>query len=305
MLDMIIAATLAGTAITAPGPQGDLAGTLVDAGKGSPVVIIIPGSGPTDRDGNNPAGVNAAYLKMLADGLADQGISSVRIDKRGMFGSQAAIPDANKVTIADYANDAHSWAKVVSAATGADCVWLIGHSEGGLVALAAGQDGRGICGIVTISAAGRPLGTVIREQLRANPVNAPLLADADKALAEIEAGRAVDVDGLPVPLRSLFNASVQPYLIDLVSHDPAKLAASLRVPLLIVQGDRDLQVSLDDAKRLASAQPDARLVVIEGANHVLKAVEREDRAANLAAYGNADLPLAAGLVDAIAAFVKR
>src|SRR5688572_2979729 len=89
--------------LTARGPQGDLAGTLVDAGKAAPVVLIIPGSGPTDRNGNNPLGVTAAPYRLLAEGLAGRGISSVRIDKRGMFGSKAAIPDANKVTIADYA----------------------------------------------------------------------------------------------------------------------------------------------------------------------------------------------------------
>src|SRR4051794_30545241 len=103
--------------LTAPGPQGDLAGTLIEAGQGAPVILIIPGAGPTDRDGNNPMGITAAPYRLLAEGLAKQGVSSVRIDKRGMFGSKAAIPDANKVTIADYAADAHAWMKNVQTAT--------------------------------------------------------------------------------------------------------------------------------------------------------------------------------------------
>ncbi|HEV2043620.1 MAG TPA: alpha/beta hydrolase, partial [Sphingomicrobium sp.] len=97
--------------LTAPGPLAPLAGTLLDAGKRAPVVVIIPGSGPTDRDGNNPLGVSAAPYRLLAQGLAARGITTVRIDKRGMFGSKAAIANANAVTIADYAADARAWAR--------------------------------------------------------------------------------------------------------------------------------------------------------------------------------------------------
>src|SRR6185437_11332636 len=149
MFSLLIAAAAAvAVPMTAPGPQGPLAGTLEDAGKGAPVVLIIPGSGPTDRDGNNPIGVTAAPYRLLAEALAAKGVSSVRIDKRGMFGSKAAVPDPNKVTIADYATDAHSWAAAVRKQTGAKCVWVLGHSEGALIALAATQQPQGICGVI-------------------------------------------------------------------------------------------------------------------------------------------------------------
>ena len=110
MLSVIMAAVAAAAVpMTVPGPQGDLAGTLVDAGKGAPVVLIIPGSGPTDRDGNNPMGVAAAPYRLLAEGLAAKGVSTFRADKRGMFGSKSAIRDPNAVTIADYAGDVRAW----------------------------------------------------------------------------------------------------------------------------------------------------------------------------------------------------
>src|SRR6476469_5249524 len=128
MIGFAMAATAASIAMTAPGPQGPLAGTLLDGGAHSPVVVIIPGSGPTDRDGNNPLGVTAAPYRLLAEALATDGVSSLRADKRGMFGSKAAIPDANRVTIGDYAADAHQWATVVRGKTGARCAWLLGHS---------------------------------------------------------------------------------------------------------------------------------------------------------------------------------
>jgi hypothetical protein len=307
-LTLMLAAMLAAAAIekplTAPGPDGPLAGTLVDAGKGAPVVLILPGSGPTDRHGNNRLGVTAASYRLLAEGLAERGVSSVRIDKRGMFASKAAIADPNKVTIADYAADAHAWAATIRKATGAQCVWLLGHSEGALIALAAGQRPDGICGIVTVSGPGRKLGDVIREQLKANPANAPILDIALATLAKVESGEAIDSATLPAALQPLFYNDVQPFLRDLLSHDPARLAGSLEVPLLVVQGDKDIQVSVEDAKRLAAAQPKAKLAVLPQVNHVLKIPAGEDRGANLATYADASLPIAPSVFDAVTGFVK-
>jgi hypothetical protein len=267
-------------------------------------VLIIPGSGPTDRNGNNPLGVTAAPYRLLAEGLAGRGISSVRIDKRGMFGSKAAIPDANKVTIADYATDAHAWVQSARAATGARCVWLLGHSEGGLIALAAGQKPKGICGVITVSGVGRKLGAVMRDQLNANPANAPILPAAMAALDSLEAGKTVDSDALPAPLQPLFNSAVQPFLIDLLAQDPARLATALTIPLLVIQGDKDIQVSVEDAKLLAAAQPKAELAILQGVNHVLKIPAGDDRGANLATYADPSLPIAPSVIDAVAGFVR-
>jgi pimeloyl-ACP methyl ester carboxylesterase len=290
--------------MAAPGPQGQLAGTFVDAGDGAPLVLIIPGSGPTDRDGNNPLGVKAAPYRLLAEGLAAKGVSSVRIDKRGMFGSKAAAADANKVTIGDYASDVHSWVTAIQNRTGAKCVWILGHSEGALVALAAAQEPQGICGVIAVSGAGRKLSDVIREQLKSNPANGPVLDQATAALASLDRGEHVDVITMNPVLLKLFAPQVQDYLIDIFRRDPAKLAASLNVPLLIVQGERDIQVSTADAKDLAAAQPKAKLVLIPAMNHVLKDVASDDRAANMAAYADPSLAVDSTLVDAIAAFVK-
>ncbi|MEO8619275.1 MAG: alpha/beta fold hydrolase [Sphingomicrobium sp.] len=304
MIGLSILTALAATTLTAPGPRGPLEGTLIDAGKHAPVAIIIPGSGPTDRDGNNPMGVTAASYRLLAEALAQRGVSTIRTDKRGMFGSKAAIPDANKVTIADYAADAHAWAKVARRATGARCVWLIGHSEGGLIALKAGQNTDDLCGIVTVAGPGRRLGTVMRQQLQANPANAPILTPALHAIDELEAGRLVDAAALPAPLQPLFNPSIQPFVMDLFSYTPTALATSLKLPLLVVNGDQDIQVTVDDARALATAQPKATLVVAKGVTHTLKIVDGEGRAANLATYADASKPVSPVVADAIASFLK-
>lgn len=306
MLSVIMAAVAASAVpMTAPGPQGGLAGTFLDAGKGSPIVLILPGSGPTDRDGNNPMGVTAAPYRLLAEGLATKGVSTLRIDKRGLFGSKGAIADANAVTVADYAGDARTWISALRQRTGAKCVWLLGHSEGGLIALAAAQQPQGICGLILVASPGRKLGAVIREQLQANPANAPLLPPAMAALQSLEEGKTADTAGMPAPLLALFNAKVQPFLIDLLRQDPAGLAAKTKLPLLIVRGDKDIQVSAADAEALHSARPDAKLLRPPTMNHVLKDVAGDDRASNLATYADPSLPVDAALVDGIAAFVKK
>lgn len=294
------------TDIEAPGPSGPLKGTLTSGGKSeAPVVLIIPGSGPTDRDGNSPFGVKASTYRLLAESLADRSVTTVRIDKRGMFASAATVPDANAVTIDDYARDTRAWVDAIRNATGARCVWLLGHSEGGLVALASAKADVDICGLVLVATAGRPLGDVLKTQLRANPANAPLLGAADAAIDALAAGRRVDAAELPPPLVPLFQPAVQGFLISAFALDPAKLVGALRKPVLIVQGERDLQVGVADARALQAAVPSATLTLLPNTNHALKTVTSNDPGVNAATYADPNLALAPGVADAIGAFVRK
>ena len=291
------------TVLEAPGPVGPLKGVLQRADSASTAtVLIIPGSGPTDHDGNNPAGARPATYRLLAQGLAAQGVSSLRVDKRGLFMSAAAVADPNAVTIGDYADDVRAWVRVLREKTGVSCVWLLGHSEGGLVAMAA-RDDPGVCGLVLVAAAGRPIGDVLREQLKANPANAALLPPALSAIDALERGKHVDVPAGNPALQALFRPAVQDFLISMFSYEPAKLLAGYAKPVLILRGQRDLQVSERDARLLQQADPDARLVLLPDANHVLKPVATADRQANVAAYLNPDLPLAPGVVGSISEFL--
>jgi pimeloyl-ACP methyl ester carboxylesterase len=284
------------------GPSGLLKGTMLaptDA-RSAPVVLIIPGSGPTDRDGNNPLGIKASTYRLLAEGLVERGVASVRIDKRGMF---ASAGDPNHVTMADYAADTHAWAAMLRVKTGAPCVWLVGHSEGALVALVAAQDPKDICGLVLASPGGRPLAEILIEQLKANAAYAPLLPQALPAIEKLAAGQHVDVTGMSPALMPLFSPAVQDFLIDDMRYDPARLAASYKGPVLVLRGTTDLQVSVADADRLEAARPGVKLTTIAGVNHVLK-VASADRGANMATYADPGLPLAPGVAETIAAFVK-
>ncbi len=280
-----------------------LHGTLLTPeGQTRAAAVILPGSGPTDRDGNSPAfGIQAATYRLLAEGLAERGVATVRIDKRGVSESAAAGPAEADLRFSAYAEDARAWAAETAARTGRPCAWLIGHSEGALVALAAiAQGDDDVCGLVLLSGAGRPAGAVLREQLAVLPE--PLKAEALSVVDELEAGRTIADP--PATLAALFRPSVQPYLISWLALDPAKLAAAYEGPIFIGQGATDIQVTVADAEALKAAQPRAELAIWDGVNHVLK-VAPADRDANLATYADPALPLAPGVVEAVADFMLK
>jgi pimeloyl-ACP methyl ester carboxylesterase len=307
MLTLLLAGALAlgseptATEVALPAQPSPLHGTLLTpAGQTTAVAVIIPGSGPTDRDGNSPLGVSAGTYRLLAEGLAAEGIATLRIDKRGIGASATAATAEADLRFDTYAADARAWAAEAATRAGKPCAWLIGHSEGSLVALEAAQtpDDK-ICGVISLSGAGRPAGVVLREQMANVPE--PLKTQAFAVIAELEAGRTVA--DTPPQLAALFRPSVQPYLISWLPLDPAQLAAAYRGPLFIGQGTTDLQVSITDAKALAAGRPDAAYVPFEGVNHVLK-VAPADPAGNAATYRDPSLPLARGVVEAVAGFIK-
>jgi uncharacterized protein len=282
---------------------GALSGTMLAPKNSGAAVLIIPGSGPTDRDGNNPLGVTGSPYKHLAEALAERGLTSVRIDKRGMFGSSGAIADANAVTIQDYADDVHAWVKVMRQETGALCVWIAGHSEGGLVALAASRKPDDFCGLILLAAPGRPAGRILQDQLQLALGDGPVFQQAASAIKALEAGRHPDISSMHPALQQMFAPPIQGLLISMLSYDPARLIADFHKPVLIVQGERDLQVGIDDAKRLKQAAPGAKLVLLPDTNHVFKKVTSADTAVNKATYAKPGISQAPQVADEIAGFV--
>lgn len=178
---------------------------------------------------------------------------------------------------------------------------ILGHSEGALVAMLAAQRAE-VAGLVLVASAGEPAGQLIERQLAAAGVPRALQETSRRIVATLERGQTVQ--DVPPELMALYRPSVQPYLISWLSLDPAAELARVPASALVVQGTTDLQVSTDDARRLAAARPETELVLIEGMNHVLKQAPPE-RAANLAAYADPGLPLAPGLATAIGTFLKR
>lgn len=307
VLETVVPETTSGSETARPTVErtltlNGLSGAFMNAGDAAPALLIVPGSGPTDRDGNNPAGLRAASYRLLAEGLQEVGISSLRVDKRGMF-SSAGAGDPNAVTLDIYAQDYLDWAATLRAETGRNCVYLLGHSEGGqMVAAAAAQDKTGICGLILVAAPGRPIFDVLRDQLRANPANAPVLDSALSAIDQLQSGETVDTSALHPALQGLFAPQIQDFMISSYGVDPAEGVRTAGIPTLILHGDRDIQVSLDDARRLEAAG--GTLIILPGVNHVLKD-SPEGRGGNIATYANPDLPLSEAVVPAIASFVKR
>lgn len=233
--------------------------------------------------------------------MAANGVASLRIDKRGLFGSAAAIRDPNAVTIADYAQDVRHWAEYASNI--APCVWIAGHSEGGLVALvAAQQPPEGLCGLILMATSGRPAGRLLVEQFRSNPANAPLIPEAEAIITDPEAGQSRETASMTSILQPLFHAGVQPYLIDLFSYDPVEVAHGWQGPALIIQGDADIQVRPHDTDLLKNALSQAEQVNLSGGTHMLKAAVAGQP---MATYTDPTLPLHEDLVPALIRFLAR
>ena len=289
--------------LEAPGPTGPLKGTLLTPNsKPTSVALIIPGSGPTDRDGNNPLGVNASPYRLLAEGLASKGFATLRIDKRGMFASASAVDNPNAVTIADYVDDVRAWVKVLRREIQTPCIWIIGHSEGGLVALASAQD-EDVCGVILVATPGRPMGEVLRGQFKANPANAFLLEEALPIIDALEHQRRVNTKNIHPVLQNLFNPEVQGFLIDAFSYNPSQLISTISKPVLVLQGQRDIQVEEMDARKLQTANPQASLVILPNMNHVMKEVTSDNIEENITSYAEPALSLAPGLIESIGSFL--
>lgn len=282
--------------------QGTLHGTLLlpHSEQPVPVVLLIAGSGPTDRDGNNPDGGHNDSFKRLAQALARQGIASLRYDKRGVAASRPATPDERDLSVEQYASDAVAWSRLLRADPRFDQLILLGHSEGALIAsLAAPQAGAD--GVISLAGSARPIDQVLREQLHYR-LPPDLLAQSNELLDRLVAGK--QTDDVPKALQVLFRPSVQPYLISLFRQDPAAAFSRLSMPALIIQGSHDIQVSVADADALQAAKPDARRAIIKGMNHVLRIVPLDIKA-QLASYDNPRLPLARELIELIVGFVRE
>lgn len=265
-----------------------------------PVVLIIAGSGPTDRDGNNPAGGRIDNLKRLALLLAGEHIASVRFDKRGVAASQPATPDERNLSVEAYVADTVAWAHKLKADPRFGPLILLGHSEGALIATLAAEQA-GASAVISLSGSGRPVAEVIREQL-AQRLAPAQLAQGTALLDSLQAGQTSL--NVPVPLRQVFRPTVQPYLISLLRQDPAAAFAQLKVPALIIQGRNDVQVDVADAELLKAAKPDAQLVLIDGMNHTLR-ISPRNISGQRETYQNPELPLARELGQRIVAFIRQ
>ncbi|MGE8203870.1 alpha/beta hydrolase family protein [Heyndrickxia sp. NPDC080065] len=266
-----------------------------------PVMILIAGSGPTDRDGNSPLlpGKNNS-LKMLAENLAAHGIASIRYDKRGIGNNSRFLDKEENLQFEQYIDDAAAWIQFAKKDDRFLKVGIIGHSEGSLIGMAASAKEE-VDTFISIAGAGRPIDQVLLEQL-STQLPANLLAEAKDILEKLKQGNQVQT--VSPELQSIFRPSVQPYMISWLKYDPTEQLKKLNCPILIINGDHDLQVQVTDAQALHATKKESQLLIIDKMNHILKEAP-ENKEENIATYSNPDLPLAEGLMDGIVTFLEQ
>lgn len=262
-------------------------------------ILLIAGSGPTDRNGNTPLlpGGNNSLLQM-ADSLAAHGIASLRYDKRGV-GKSKLTDNASvaAMTIHDIAADAESFFNLLRQ-RGYRRILIAGHSEGSLIGLLIADKVKAD-GFISLAGAGRKAGILLKEQTRAQ-FSDKLFQEFTLALDSLEKG--LRVKKVSPALLNLLAPVVQTYMQSWLPLDPAALIGHLSCPVLIVQGTKDLQVTETDAQALHLGNPAAKLLLIDDMNHVLKIVRENDRAANSKAYTDPSLPLPGSLITGIVTF---
>lgn len=283
-------------------PTGRIEGTLELPAHSLPVpvVLIIAGSGPTDRDGNSPAlpGKNNS-LKMLAAGLAEHGIASLRYDKRGIAASRAAMTKEADIRFDHFVSDAEGWVKQLRADPRFSTITVLGHSEGSLIGMIAAREAQAD-GYVSLAGTGRNAKDIIAAQLAAQLPPA-VVEQSKQIMNKVELGESVD--SIPPFLAALFRPSVQPYLRSWFKYTPTVEIVKLTIPSLIAQGTTDIQVSEEDAKLLSAALPSAKVLIVEGMNHVLKNAPA-GRAEQMPTYSDPTLPVVRKLIDETVEFVK-
>jgi len=226
------------------------------------------------------------HATAVAEGLSRQGMAAVRYDKRGIAASVDTRFEESKVTFDTYINDAVAWIEMLKKDSRFSSLGIIGHSEGSLIGMVEARRA-GVQAFVSIAGSGQPIYDTILDQLKARmPAD---VKEAGRIINSLRQGKRVAQ--VSPELQIQFRPSVQPFLISMFRYDPAKEIARFHMPVLIVNGSRDLQIDVTQAKVLASAKPDATLSIIDGMNHVLKEAP-EDQQDNIATYSNPQLPLA-------------
>ncbi len=279
--------------------DGHIHGSLLlpaDTTKPMPLVIIIAGSGPTDRNCNQ-ASMKSDAFKMLADSFAKKGIASYRYDKRGVGASNDYKISEVDLRFDDFVTDALACVNHFCADKKFSKIIVAGHSEGALIGILASKQST-VTGYISMCGAGRPISVVLKEQLSKQPD--AIKNECNRIIDSLQNGKLVK--NVNPMLVSLFRESVQPYMISWMKYDPAKEFSELKIPSLVIEGDSDVQVSVLDAETLKNANPTAQYKIVAGMNHVLKSGFK-NRNENLASYSKPEVPISGEFVKTVTDFI--
>lgn len=283
-------------------PTGNIEGSLLVPVSDQPVscVLIIPGSGPTDRNGNNKMGLSTDTYKMIADSLYAHGIASLRFDKRGIGKSASAMKSENEILFETYIDDAKKLIDSLKHDSRFSAVIVAGHSEGSLIGMVACETDNAN-GFISLSGAGESIDKIIYWQIK-NSRDSVLAPMAKSIFTKLKQGKLEP--NVPKELASIFRLSVQPYMISWMKFNPAEEIKKVKIPILIIQGTTDIQVTVNEAKNLSEAKPDATLLMIDNMNHTLKSCSSFNQNDQNPTYTNPKLVLHPKLIPAIENFIS-
>lgn len=274
-------------------------GSLVtpDSNPSKSLVIIIAGSGPTNRNGNQNF-LKSNNLKKLAIALAENNFASFRYDKRIVKQIETGNVDVKNMRFEDFVNDAKDVITYFANKTEFSKLYIAGHSQGSLVGMLAIDEN--IDGFISLAGAGQNIGDVIVDQI--NNTARQFVEDTKKVVKKLKAGQTTTE--YPQALQAIFNLETQPFMISWMTYNPTEIIASIKQPVLIVNGTKDLQVSVGEAKLLANANQDASIRIIDNMNHVLFTIE-DDKLENSKSYGESFRPINPELIESIVLFIKE
>ena len=261
------------------------------------LVIYVHGSGNVDRNGNQAGAIKANYIQQLAEALNKNSIAFYRYDKR------TATQENMKylmqgISFLDFVKDVQVSVEHFKDDSRFSSIVIIGHSQGSLVGmLALSQD---VDKYISIAGPASRIDEIMTQQIRKQ--NGDSLAGiVDSHFKESNAtGTIENVNSM---LFQLFNPQNLPFFESWMQYNPTNEMSKIKVPILIINGNKDLQVSVEEAKTLHNANPDAELVIIENMNHVLKNIEKDED--NFKSYSSPDFPVSEELVEVISRFIKK
>ncbi|QLG44219.1 alpha/beta hydrolase [Costertonia aggregata] len=275
-----------------------LPGTLSypDSEEKVPLVIFVHGSGNIDRNGNQAGTpVKADYIKILADSLNQEGIAFYRYDKRTATPSN--LNKLESITLSDFVLDAKMAIDFFSNDGRFNSIVLIGHSQGSLVAMLSVTDA--VDGFISLGGPSQSIDKVFIAQLsKQNKAFESVVRQHLEELATTDTIQKVN----PF-LTSIFAPKNQKFIADWMKYHPKKEIEKLTLPILIINGDVDLQVTVEDAENLHKANANSRLQIIPKMNHVLKIVNSMEE--NIRAYSDKSVPLSTELISTITDFIKK
>ena len=264
--------------------------------KKTKLVILIAGSGPTNRSGNSTMGGINNSLKFLAEGLTQNGIAVYSYDKRIFAQMITKTVDEKTLSFEDFINDTKDVITYFKSQKKYSKINIAGHSEGALIGMVASLNNAD--GYVSLAGAGRCIDEVLLEQLGKQ---SPKLKDAAQdGFVSLKEGKTFENKN-PM-LASIFRESVQPYMISWIKYNPQVEIKKLTIPILLINGTKDLQVPATDAELLHVANSKSEVKIIENMNHIFKEITVDED--NLKSYSDPKLPVIPEIISILTTFVK-